>query len=131
VAQSLKYDLAGAPAFRFLKAGIFLPIFALGKPDQWQLKTRTPPLKSVKDGAPAKPSVVTPNFPMGVVWSDRMAPTRDNQRLGHPPEAFLQGLGKVATVAMGAATVADIVARGTCAMMVDPALGNAMLQSLP
>jgi RHS repeat-associated protein len=44
------------------------------------------------------------------------------------------GLGlieKAAPVAMGAATLADIGAHGTCAMQADPAAANAALQSIP
>lgn len=46
-------------------------------------------------------------------------------------EAFLQGAGKAATAGMGVTAAADIIAHGTCAMAADPALANAMLQSIP
>jgi hypothetical protein len=55
--------------------------------------------------------------------------------VGSAPELATEGtlgaIEKVAPFAMGAATVADIMAHGTCAMMADPAAANAALQSVP
>jgi hypothetical protein len=54
--------------------------------------------------------------------------------VGSYVELKLAGLGlieKAAPPLMGAATVADIMAHGTCAMMADPAAANAALQSVP
>jgi hypothetical protein len=46
------------------------------------------------------------------------------------PEAFLQGLGKAGTAAMGVAAAGDVVPHGTCAMMAHSDAANAMLQSV-
>ena len=46
-------------------------------------------------------------------------------------EATLGAVEKVATPLMAGATVVDIMAHGTCAMMADPAAANAALQSIP
>jgi hypothetical protein len=43
----------------------------------------------------------------------------------------LGSIERVATPAMALATVADIMAHGTCAMMADPAAATAALQSVP
>jgi hypothetical protein len=43
----------------------------------------------------------------------------------------IDAIEKVTTPAMALATVADIMAHGTCAMMADPAAANAALQSVP
>ena len=55
--------------------------------------------------------------------------------VGSAPELATEGtlgaIEKVATPAMALATVADIIAHGTCAMMADPAAANAALQSVP
>lgn len=55
--------------------------------------------------------------------------------VGSAPELATEGtlgaIEKIAPFAMGAATVADIMAHGTCAMMADPAAANAALQSVP
>jgi hypothetical protein len=55
--------------------------------------------------------------------------------VGSAPELATEGtlgvIEKVAPFAMGAATVADIVAHGICAMMADPAAANAAIQSVP
>ena len=55
--------------------------------------------------------------------------------VGSAPELATEGalgaIEKIAPFAMGAATVADIVAHGTCAMMADSAAANAALQSVP
>jgi len=55
--------------------------------------------------------------------------------IGSAPELAIEGtlgaIEKVATPAMALATVADIMAHGTCAMIADPAAANAALQSVP
>jgi hypothetical protein len=55
--------------------------------------------------------------------------------IGSTPELATEGtlgaIEKFATPAMALATVADIMAHGTCSMMADPAAANAALQSVP
>lgn len=46
-------------------------------------------------------------------------------------ERTLGAIEKVAAPLIAAATVADIMAHGTCAMMADPAAGNAATQGIP